>query len=78
MSGETSDLRVAIPGSPDTIVIGDFEGRAVQYANLRRISPPGSEVWRAAPPDGVGDWWVSARVERDEVTRIRGPGLSCD
>jgi hypothetical protein len=65
--GEGEDRTIAVPGRPDVIVIGDTEDRVVRYAILRRLTSDGAEVWRAAPPNGAADGWISDRVEGGDV-----------
>lgn len=67
VADDRADQVIAVPGSSDTIVIGDTEVRAVRYVLLRRMTPDGTELWRAAPPNGAGDAWVFARVDGNEV-----------
>lgn len=64
---DRADQVIAVPGSSDTIVIGDTADRAVRYERLCRMTCDGRRLWTVSPPNGAGDAWVSARVDGDEV-----------
>jgi hypothetical protein len=56
-----------VPKSADLVILSDDlpdDGGA----NLCRVRPDGSEVWRATPPDGPNDLWTEAEVDGDVVS----------
>jgi hypothetical protein len=65
IDGRDVEKVIAVPGSPDSIVLLDAAvASSAKFANLIRVRPDGAVVWRATPPDTdpqSADAWVAAR-----------------
>jgi hypothetical protein len=46
-----ADTRLNVPGSDDTVVLVDYMGGPNAVRDLFRLTPDGSEIWPAQPPD---------------------------
>jgi hypothetical protein len=61
------DEEIPVPGSDDRILLAARTTTSDGSGNLFRLRPDGSEVWRLAAPEGVGDSWTAVRIEGDAV-----------
>lgn len=57
-----------VSDSEDVLVLSDYMAAEPGVANLARMRPDGTEVWRTAPEPLSQDAWTVARIE-GEVCR---------
>jgi hypothetical protein len=66
--GHPATAIMPLPGSSDAVILLDYMTGPKNFANLIRITPGGSVLWRAQPPEvSTNDAYVEVRWRGDAL-----------